>query len=235
MCGRYVTADTETIVDVFQVDEVGELPAPTFNARPVFEDLGSDEPRVPVVVDSVRDGVSKRRCWPARWPFTPSWSKSLVMKGPTFNAVAETVAEKPMWRDAIATHRSIFPAVGYYETQGGGRKRKRFYFHPDGDEVLALGGLYSWWRANRESPWIMTAAILTIRAPGQAGTIHSRAPMVLPADLWDDWLDPGITAGQEFIDAASQEASSVVQSLQFYEVGLLDENSPAMLRPVDSA
>ena len=43
---------------------------------------------------------------------------------------AETVAEKPMWRDAIATHRSIFPAVGYYETQGGGRKRKRFYFHP---------------------------------------------------------------------------------------------------------
>ena len=81
----------------------------------------------------------------------------------------------------------------------------------------------------------MTAAILTIRAPGQAGTIHSRAPMVLPADLWDDWLDPGITAGQEFIDAASQEASSVVQSLQFYEVGLLDENSPAMLRPVDSA
>ncbi|WP_341729608.1 SOS response-associated peptidase [Brooklawnia sp.] len=231
MCGRYVTADTASIVDLFQVDDVGPSVDQTFNARPLFEDLGADEPRVPLVVESVRDGERRRRCWPGRWPFTPSWSKTLTMKRPTFNAVAETVTQKPMWRDAVAGHRAIFPALGYYETLGSGKRHRRFYFHDEGDVLLALAGIFSWWRAAPQSEWILTGAILTIDAPGEAAAIHNRAPLVLPAELWDDWLDPGITAGQGFIDAAAQKAASAVEELAFHEVGLLDENSVEMIAP----
>jgi len=232
MCGRYVTADTASIVDVFRVDEVHQALEQNFNARPVFSDLGANEPRVPVVVESIRDGERKRRCWPARWPFTPSWSKTLTMKVPTFNAVSETVTSKPMWRQAVATSRAIFPALGYFESATTGRKRRRFFFHSEADDVLALGGLFSWWRSGAQDPWILTGTIMTIEAPGEASMIHSRAPLVLPADLWEDWLDPGIVADQGFIDAAAQQAAGVVDDLSFYEVGLLDENSVEMIAPL---
>jgi len=51
-----------------------------------------------------------------RWGLAPWWRRKPLKQLPaSFNARAETVADKPMFRDAFARHRCIIPASGYYE------------------------------------------------------------------------------------------------------------------------
>jgi len=46
------------------------------------------------------------------------WSKPLKeMRVATFNARAETVQEKPFFRDAFRRNRCLMPISGYYEWQ----------------------------------------------------------------------------------------------------------------------
>lgn len=233
MCGRYVTPRTAGLVELFDLDVLADdLAEPTWNARPSFGPKDA-QPPVPVVIHSAKDG--QRRLAAAHWPYIPRWTKRDDFPRNTFNARSEGITGKNTWKSAVATQRAIFPALGYFETQGSGANRKRFYFHPAGDEVLALGGIYSWWRAD-DDPWLLTAAIMTIAAPdGEVAEIHDRAPLVLPPDTWNEWLDPDVHADQGLIDALGETARLEVSSLDFHEVAWLDEDSPRMTEPVDSS
>lgn len=234
MCGRYVTPKTSGLVELFKLDELGDdLPAESYNARPVFTPH-DDKPPVPIVLESIKDEQRVRRLLPARWKFAPSSSKDPWPTQSTFNARSEGIASSFMWRAGVKSHRAIFPAVGYFETQGSGKSQKRFYFHPDGDEVLALGGVYSWWKGAADS-WLLTAAIITIEAPSEARTIHHRAPLVLPPDSWEEWLDPRLVGDQGFVDANAAVAGLEVASLRFHQVAWLDEDTKRMIEPVDQA
>jgi putative SOS response-associated peptidase YedK len=47
-----------------------------------------------------------------RWGLVPWWwKKPLKQLTASFNARAETIADKPMFRDAFARHRCIIPGL----------------------------------------------------------------------------------------------------------------------------
>jgi putative SOS response-associated peptidase YedK len=51
-----------------------------------------------------------------RWGLVPWWWKKPLKQLPaSFNARAETVADKPMFRDSFARHWCVIPASGYCE------------------------------------------------------------------------------------------------------------------------
>ncbi|MGO4383370.1 SOS response-associated peptidase [Specibacter sp. RAF43] len=105
MCGRFVVARaTADLVRLFGVKEAAEnLPEPGWNIKPTT--------RVPVVLESAKgDGETVRRLEPARWSLTPSYSKELKTKFATFNARAETAAEKATFRGSVKSKRAILPA-----------------------------------------------------------------------------------------------------------------------------
>jgi putative SOS response-associated peptidase YedK len=59
----------------------------------------------------------------------PSWWKKKAKEAPTtFNARAETVAEKPMFRDAVKRSRCLIPASGYYEWQKTPTGKQPYYY-----------------------------------------------------------------------------------------------------------
>ena len=71
------------------------------------------------------------RTGPMRWGLVPFfWKKPLKEVPATFNARAETVAEKPMFREAFKKRRCIIPARGFFEWTGEKGARRRICSRP---------------------------------------------------------------------------------------------------------
>jgi putative SOS response-associated peptidase YedK len=154
-----------------------------------------------VVLERVEDERPERQLRTARWGLVPSWAKDTSIGARMINARSETVLEKPAFRKAAARRRALVPMDGYYEWQPQEHGPKTpFFLHADAP--LAAAGLYELWRdparaADDPLRWLWSVTVITRPATDSLGHIHDRCPVLLPADRWDDWLDPSITAADE--------------------------------------
>lgn len=178
-----------------------------------------------------------------RWGLVPSWAKDISIGSRMINARAETVSEKPAFRNAFARRRCLLPADGYYEWQqppAGTKGPKQPYFicRPD-HGVLAFAGIYELWR-DRALPdddpgaWLWTAAVITTTAPDELGEIHDRMPMVIDRASWEDWLDP---ANTDAADVRALLAPAAAHGLITYPVSLavnsVRNNGPELVREAE--
>ncbi|MGW1171234.1 SOS response-associated peptidase [Streptomyces sp. NPDC002550] len=202
MCGRYVsTRSPQDLAQLFRVTDwrAEETLAPNWNVAPT-KDVWAVLERTPRDKDD--DEQVSRELRPLRWGLVPSWAKDVKVGARMINARVETVHEKPAFRRALVKRRCLLPADGFYEWQQTkdpttDKVRKRPYFiHPEDGEVMALAGLYEYWR-NPEvkqdddpTAWLMTCTILTTEATDAAGRVHPRMPLALLPDHYDTWLDP---------------------------------------------
>ncbi len=98
------------------------------------------------------------------------------------NARAETVQEKPTFRQAYTASRCLVPASGWYEWAGKG---KPFHVQLTDARVMAFAGLYfAPPQRNQRGQFV----ILTTAAEGELAVVHHRSPLVLPATRWQTWL-----------------------------------------------
>ena len=81
-------------------------------------------------VSVIRPNADGREFVRMRWGLIPRWwSKPLKeMRVATFNARAETVQEKPFFRDAFKRNRCLMPISGYYEWQNTPDGKQPYYF-----------------------------------------------------------------------------------------------------------
>jgi putative SOS response-associated peptidase YedK len=183
---------------------------------------------VPIVVDTVdAAGDQRRRLESARWSLIPSWVKGEPPKFSTFNARSEDAASKASWRDAVKSKRCVLPASGYYEWVVEDGVKVPHYIHSE--ETLAFAGLYSWWRAVENDPWMLTATILTMPTVPELAASHDRNPVPLPREYWDTWLSPSTLGTQELVDEAVATARSVASRLIEYRVNPLRGNGPELI------
>lgn len=98
------------------------------------------------------------------------------------NARAETVKEKPTFRQVYQTSRCLVPASGWYEWAGKG---KPYHVQLTDARVMAFAGLYF---APRQRNQTGQFVILTTAADGELAAVHHRSPLVLPATCWQTWL-----------------------------------------------
>lgn len=202
MCGRYVSSrNPEDLVTLF---EAVPPPREQLTVEPSWNVAPTDS--VWAVLDHAdrHGGPVERQLRALRWGLVPSWAKDPAVGARLINARAETVATKPAFRRAFARRRCLLPADGFYEWQPvparEGRKayKQPYFIAAEDGAVLALAGLYEWWRdpavADRDDPaaWWATCTIVTTDATDAAGRVHERMPLtVAPADR-DLWLDPGV-------------------------------------------
>jgi putative SOS response-associated peptidase YedK len=182
MCGRYTNdAELSDIRLAFDVEalELFRDWKPTYNitpsAGPGFEQL---------FVVQTREG--KRALRLGRfWMIPPGLSKPL--KGvTTFNARAEELTRKSLWKDALATRRCLVPATGWREFREEGGKKQPYHFHL-GRQLFAFAGLYST-STDAHGEAIDSFAIITTAPSDVAAEIHDRMPLVVEPELYGAWL-----------------------------------------------
>ncbi|GAA4357445.1 SOS response-associated peptidase [Microbacterium rhizosphaerae] len=238
MCGRFVVANVGSeLVGVLRVDvEADDLPAPSYNVAPTSQ--------VAIVLDSAKTEPPTRRLEPARWGLVPAWAKDPSIGSKAFNARAEEVEDKPMFRTALVKRRAVVPASGYYEWKTTDAGKIPHYIHPADDGPLFFAGLYEWWRNpaladDDPNRWMLSFTILTRDSVGDLGSIHDRMPLFLDADFADAWLDPTVENVGDILDAAIDAAPALAETLDNHvvsrAVGNVRNDSPDLIEPVDDA
>jgi putative SOS response-associated peptidase YedK len=181
MCGRFTQHYTWS-----EVRDFLSLIGTPRNLRPHY----NIAPTMSVdVVRLDRDGC--RELVTMRWGLVPYfWKKSLKEAPATFNARAETVAEKPLFREAFERRRCIIPASGFFEWTGEKENRQPHLFAAaDGSPILAFAGLWEKWRdpATRED--VLSCTIIVSGASASMTPFHDRMPVLLAAKDFEGWLD----------------------------------------------
>jgi putative SOS response-associated peptidase YedK len=196
MCGRFTQHYTWSEVNAF-LDLFG---AP-HNLRPRYNIAPTD------AVDVVRfDHGGRREMVSMRWGLVPFfWKKTLKEVPATFNARAESVADKPMFREAFRHRRCIIPASGFYEWTGQkGDKQPHLFTSADGSPVLAFAGLWDRWRAPATCEEVLSCTIVVSGASEWMMRYHDRMPVLLRSEDFDGWLDG--TLGPEALKPAAENA-----------------------------
>ena len=137
MCGRFTQHYTWEEVHAFL-----SVFGPPRNLQPHYNIAPTD------TIDVIRlDQDGKRELVPMRWGLIPGWWKKSLKEMPaTFNARAESVADKPMFRNAFKERRCIIPASGFFEWTGEkGAKQPHLFTAADGSPMLAFAGLWDRW------------------------------------------------------------------------------------------
>lgn len=177
MCGRYaITLPDAAIRQIFATDNLIQS-VPRYNIAPTQ----------PVI--AIWNDEGRRAARLARWGLVPHWVKDPREFPLLVNARAESMAEKPAFRDSVKHKRCILPASGYYEwrTLPNGKKQP-WYITLAGGEPMALAGLYSSWMGP-DGEEIDTVATITVLAGSDLDHIHDRMPAIMVGDQIDAWLD----------------------------------------------
>ena len=218
MCGRFA-ADfvAEDLANWYHAQDEAGLPAPSWNVKPTQ-----------TVASVVQDSDGVRHVAPAYWSLIPPWAREKKLKYPTFNARVETALEKRTYAKAARFERCIIPASGYYEWT---KSKKPYYFSMPQTPIISIGGLFSWWRASDDEPWLLTVTILTRDATEQAATVHDRMPLLIGDSLRDDWLDRSVD-GADIIPHAQHGGAAVSERLTMWPVAQLQGDSPKLVEPI---
>jgi putative SOS response-associated peptidase YedK len=219
MCGRYcISSAPEAVRRLFRYLEQPNFP-PRYNVSPT-------QP-VPIV----RMVEGQRHFALVRWGLIPSWVKNPKDFTLLINARGESVNDKPAFRAAMKRRRCLFPADGFYEWKTEGGRKRPYFARLKAGEPLAFAGLWeSWTGPNGEE--METAAIVTTQANRELAQIHHRAPVIVPPQAFDFWLDT------EKVDAKTAAAAigpAPNGSMQVYEispsVNRVANDSPALIEP----
>ena len=179
MCGRYsLIADIGELAGRFEFDGDWVKFESSFNVAHTQE-----------VLTVVRG--EPRRGGFMRWGLIPHWAKDPKIGARMIKARAETVAEKPAFRDALNRRRCLVLADGFYEWQRVGTSKRPMRIVMRSGEPFALAGLWSVWR-DPDGNRIPSCTIVTTAANDLLKPIYDRRPVILPRDVEEFWLDESV-------------------------------------------
>ena len=138
-----------------------------------------------------------------RWGMIPPWARDKSIGAKLANARAETIDEKPSFRQPFRRQRCLLPVDGYYEWESRpGGKQPVYYSMRDGD-LFCLAGLWETWTTpeqtdepelpglgQAQAETLCTFTVITTTPNRLAKRVHDRMPVIVhPAD-YGNWLSP---------------------------------------------
>lgn len=167
-------------------------------------------PKYPIITDSDEVEVFN-------WGLIPFWVKTEEdaedIRKMTLNARADTIFEKPSFREAILRKRCIVPSTGYFEWHHEGGKKIPYYIFLKDQPIFSMAGIYDTWLNKETGAEHSTFSIITTDANPLTDYIHNvkhRMPAILSPEDEERWLQP---------DLSKAEISSLLKP---YDADLMD-------------
>ena len=227
MCGRYaLSAMISDIAEEFSTNSAPELSLPAdWNIKPTND--------VYIIKNQAIEIAS--------WGMIAHWSKSddeaAKSQSSAINARSESVHEKPTFKSAFRSNRCLLPATGYYEwaSELGKYKTKQpIYISRDDNKLLAFTGIFQSW-TSPSGRVIQSVSIITRQAVGQLALVHSRMPVFLPRQRWEDWMNPKINDVEKI--RSLMDISNPDANLRFHPVSSainsIAGSGPGLIEPIE--
>jgi putative SOS response-associated peptidase YedK len=177
MCGRFtLTWNLNELQGRFGFIAEQTSLEPKYNIAPT-------DPVLTVINDGQRRGEMMR------WGLIPFWAKDPKIGSRMINAVGETAATKPAFRNAFKKRRCLVLANGFYEWKKGGKLRTPIYLTLKSGDPMAFAGLWEIWKSP-DGEYVRSCTIVTTTPNSLIEPVHNRMPVILSEESEALWLDP---------------------------------------------
>lgn len=219
MCGRFAVSITTDQIEKL-IPGISKLDIPkNFNVAPSQS------------IAALKQGSNEIEFF--HWGLIPFWAKDRSISYKMINARAETVHEKPSFKNALKKRRCIIPASGYYEWKKEDDGKQPYYIKPKNDDLFLFAGLWEKWTDKESGEIVESATIITTDATEAIQDVHHRMPAMITKEHVDIWLkeDYQLDELQQLI----LPNSSI--ELEFHPVSKMVNkplnNSPECLKPIN--
>jgi putative SOS response-associated peptidase YedK len=198
MCGRYLVITEQEILEMRTVlEEMNE------NFRTSSDSWQATENRevfpgqvVPVIVSEGKSLLLQTMKWGfSRWDG----------KGCVINARAETVPEKPFFRDSYLSRRCVIPSGGFFEwkhSESANRRQshsEKYLIQRKESSIFLMVGI---WRSGEDQSEF---TIITMPAADSIHNIHDRMPLFIDIRQIAPWLQSKISLAEIFTESKTKE------------------------------
>jgi putative SOS response-associated peptidase YedK len=150
------------------------------------------------------------------------------------NARAETLAEKPSFRNALRRRRCLILADGFYEWKQipGAKSKQPVFIRMNDNHPFAFAGLWEIW-SSPDGSEIRSCTIITTQPNSLIEPIHNRMPAILLPDNYFSWLKTGDQPATEMLmllhpypasEMVAYPVSKLINTPQY--------DSPELIQPV---
>ena len=182
MCGRYQMSVQEKDISVrFNVEVYEKLYRPSYNCAP--------SQNLPVISNQQPDKLSF-----FRWGLIPFWAKDMKIGYRMINAKAETIDQKPSYKNPFKRKRCLVISNGFYEWKKNGKEKTPYRIFLKDEKLFSFAGIWDTWKdaADRE---VNSFSIITTSPNKLMERIHNRMPVILDETSEKTWLgenDPAV-------------------------------------------
>ncbi|MCA6056423.1 SOS response-associated peptidase [Bacteroides thetaiotaomicron] len=115
------------------------------------------------------------------------------------NARADTIFEKPSFREPIMKKRCIVPSTGYFEWRHEGANKIPYYIYVKDEPIFSMAGIYDRWLDKDTGEEHETFSIITTDTNSLTDYIDNtkhRMPAILTREEEEKWLNPSLSKAE---------------------------------------
>ena len=183
MCGRFTQSHSKR-----DLQERFNIPDSLFQGEISERYNIAPSQLIPVIVPEPNDG-DLRALLNMKWGLVPGWAKDPAIGNKMINAKAETLLEKPSFRDPFRKRRCLIPADGFYEWRKEGKHKQPLHIRRKDKGLFAFAGLFEPAHPGLKEV-VGTCTIITAEPNELLMTIHHRMAVILTPDDEEVWLNP---------------------------------------------
>lgn len=221
MCGRFsIIVEEEILKKRFDVTiPEQESLFPRFNAAP--------SQKLPVITNQNQKEIQN-----FRWGLIPFWAKDIKIGNKLINARAETLAEKPSFKNAFKNRRCLVLADGFYEWKRIGKTKIPMRITLKNEKPFAMAGLWENWKSP-SGEFVKSFTVITTEPNDLMSEIHNRMPVILPQEIEKVWLDNSLSQKELSTFLKPFEADEMKAFQVSTAVNSPTNDNPSVIFPVE--